>query len=119
MTTFKYTSKPEDRATAEYIIETCAERLERPLDATADLAAASKLDKLISVLEGYVDRAARLTLISALRVRGEIALKLGEFAAARDFLTEARGMADRDSSDTAHKERIAARLADALKALGM
>ena len=26
---FKYTSKPEDRATADYIVEGCAERLER------------------------------------------------------------------------------------------
>ncbi len=115
---FKYTSKPEDRATADFIVEGCAERLERPVDVDADKGAIAKLDRLIHSLEGYVDRGARICMIGALRVRGELSSKLGDFAEAVKALEEAHKMAEVDSSDTAHKARIASKLADARTALG-
>jgi len=118
MSNFKYTSKPEDRATAGLIVEGCAERLERPVDTSADGQAVAKLGRLIHSLEQYVDRAARLVMISALRVKGELEIKLGDFAGARTSLAEAQGMAARDSSDEPHKARIAAKLAEATSALG-
>ena len=115
---FKNTSQPEDRATANFIVDRCAERLERPVDNDLDRQFIAKLDRLIHSLESYVDRGARICMISALRVKGELGIKIGDFSEAVTALDQAQKMAERDSSDTAHKARIASKLACARKALG-
>jgi len=107
---FKYTSNPMDLAMAGCIVDDVERLAASDCGQPALREEVCRLDRLIAFLEGKVDVGARRRMIPALRVRGQVLLKLGDSMAAVADLNEALKLCAHCGDDQAEADKIMALL---------
>src|SRR4030095_6987974 len=107
---FKYTSDPMDLAMAGCIVDDVERLAASDCGEPALREEVARLDRLIEFLEGKVANAARVKMISALRVKGELLLKLGDRAAAVTHLNQSLELYARYGEDEPEAARLIALL---------
>jgi hypothetical protein len=107
---FKYTSDPMDLATAGLIVDE-TERVSAADCGESEIRdALGRLDRLVTFLEGKVDRPARQKMIPALRVKAQLLLKLGDTATAVEHLEQALTLYARCGEDDPEAVKLVALL---------
>jgi len=107
---FKYTSHPMDLAMAACIVEDVERLAETDCGEPALREEVARLDRLVEFLEGKVDVGARRRMISALRMKGQLLIKVGDWQAGVVHLNQALEMYARCGEDEAEAAKIVALL---------
>lgn len=104
--TFKYVTDPTDLATAALILEEAEALLDADTGPAQLMSAVERIDGLITFLEGKVDHPAKPKMISALRVKAQLQLKLGNQTEAVSNLYQALALLPKHGENEAEAETI-------------
>lgn len=99
-----------DLATAGLIVDECEKLAATDCGQSQVRSAIALLGRLVAFLEGKVDHAARLKMIPALRVKGQLLLKFGNTATAVEHLDRALTLFARWGEDDKEAVKLVALL---------